>query len=32
MGVVKNYRNNDKLRESLNRLTERIFGFNFEDW
>ena len=32
MRIVKNYRNNDKLRESLNRLTERIFGFNFEDW
>ena len=32
MRIVKNYRNNDKLRESLNRLTEKTFGFNFEDW
>ena len=32
MRIVKNYRNNDKLRESLNRLKKKTFGFNFEDW
>lgn len=32
MELVKNYRNNDRLRNSFNRLTEEIFGFNFQNW
>ncbi|MBS5987338.1 GNAT family N-acetyltransferase [Clostridium sp.] len=26
------YKDNDKLRESLNNLTEKTYGFNFEKW
>ena len=29
---VKDYRDNDKLRESLNDLTEATFQFNFKGW
>ena len=28
--LVKDYRDNDKLRESLNNLTEATFQFNFK--
>ncbi len=30
--IVKNYRNNDKLRHSFNELAKKTFGINFEDW
>lgn len=30
--LVKDYRDNDKLRESLNNLTEATFQFNFKGW
>lgn len=30
--IVKNYRNNDILRASFNKLTEEIFGFDFSEW
>lgn len=30
--IIKNYRNNDKLRKSFNELAEKTFGLNFEDW
>lgn len=29
---VTDYKDNDKLRKSLNELTEKTFGFNFEKW
>lgn len=29
---IKSYKDNDKMRKSLNELTEKTFGFNFEDW
>ncbi|GFP75557.1 GNAT family N-acetyltransferase [Clostridium fungisolvens] len=29
---IKSYKDNDKMRKSLNELTERTFGFNFENW
>ncbi|SHJ06293.1 Acetyltransferase (GNAT) domain-containing protein [Clostridium cavendishii DSM 21758] len=29
---IKNYKDNDKLRKSLNELTEKTFCFNFEKW
>lgn len=29
---VADYKDNDKLRQSLNELTEKTFGFNFEKW
>lgn len=29
---VTDYKNNDKLRTSLNELTEKTFCFSFEDW
>ena len=30
MEITKQYRNNDKLRSSFNRLAEQTFGLNFE--
>jgi len=30
--LEKNYRNNDALRASFNRLAEKTFGLNFENW
>lgn len=30
--IEKNYRNNDVLRASFNRLAEKTFGLNFENW
>ena len=32
MELMKNYRHNDSLRQSFNKLTEMTFGFNFENW
>jgi len=32
MELIKNYRDNDALRRSFNTLTEKTFGFHFEDW
>ena len=29
---IKDYKTDDKLRKSLNRMTEKIFGFSFENW
>jgi hypothetical protein len=29
---IKDYKDNDKMRKSLNELTEKTFGFNFENW
>lgn len=29
---VKDYRDNEKLREGLNDLTDKIYGFNFKEW
>ncbi|WP_414705309.1 GNAT family N-acetyltransferase [Pseudobacteroides sp.] len=31
-GFVVDYKNNDQLRNSLNSLTKRIYGFDFEEW
>ncbi len=30
--IVKNYRTNDTLRASFNKLTNETFGFDFNDW
>lgn len=30
--LVSNFKNDDKLRASFNKLTENTFGFNFEKW
>lgn len=30
--VIKNYRENNQLRQSFNELAEKTFGLNFEDW
>ena len=30
--IEKNYRDNDALRASFNRLAEKTFGLNFENW
>lgn len=30
--IEKNYRNNENLRASFNRLAEKTFGLNFENW
>lgn len=30
--LIKNYRDNDKLRASFNELAEKTFGLNFENW
>lgn len=30
--IVKNYRNDDKLRASFNRLVQKTFGFDFSQW
>lgn len=30
--IIRNYRNNQELRQSFNRLSEKTFGINFEDW
>ena len=30
--IMKNYRDNDKLRASFNRLAEKTFGLSFEGW
>jgi len=30
--IEKNYRNNEVLRASFNRLAEKTFGINFENW
>ena len=30
--IIKNYRNNDKLRKSFNSLAGRTFGLDFEGW
>lgn len=32
MEITKQYRNNEKLRSSFNRLAEQTFGLNFENW
>lgn len=32
MELVSNYMHNDLLRQELNALTRRTFGFDFEDW
>ncbi len=29
---IKSYKDNDKMRKSLNELTEKTFGFSFENW
>lgn len=29
---IKSYKDNDKMRKSLNELTEETFDFNFENW
>lgn len=29
---VVNYKNNDELRNGLNGLTRKTYGFDFEDW
>lgn len=29
---IKDYKDNDKMRKSLNELTEKTFGFNFKNW
>lgn len=29
---IKAYKDNDKIRKSLNELTEKTFGFSFENW
>lgn len=29
---IKAYKDNDKIRKNLNELTEKTFGFNFENW
>jgi GNAT superfamily N-acetyltransferase len=31
-GYVANYRNNVRLRENLNKLTRKVYGFDFEAW
>ena len=30
--VIKNYRENNPIRQSFNELAEKTFGLNFEDW
>ena len=30
--VIKNYRDDNQLRQSFNELAEKTFGLNFEDW
>lgn len=30
--IIKNYRNDDKLRKSFNDLAKTVFGLDFEDW
>ena len=30
--LIKNYQNDDKLRSSLNKLAEKTFKLNFENW
>ena len=32
MHIEKNYRDDEALRASFNRLAERVFGLNFENW
>ena len=32
VSIEKNYRNNDALRASFNKLAEKTFGLNFENW
>lgn len=32
MELIKNYRTNDKLRRSFNKLAENTFGISFENW
>lgn len=32
MEIIKNYRNNEILRHSFNKLSENTFGINFESW
>ena len=32
MQVIKDYRNDTKLRTSFNELAGKTFGLNFEDW
>lgn len=32
MKIIKNYRKDHELRQSFNQLTEKTFGFHFEDW
>lgn len=29
---VKDYRDNESLREELNSLTDKTYGFNFKEW
>ena len=29
---IKGYRDNENLRDSLNKLTEKTYGFNFRNW
>ena len=30
--IIKNYRNNEELRQSFNELARKTFGIDFEDW
>lgn len=32
MQVIKDYRDNKELRNSFNKLAEKVFGLNFENW
>ena len=32
MVIEKNYRDNAALRESFNKLAEKVFGLSFENW
>lgn len=31
-GYVVNYRNEEKMRDSFNKLTRKVYGFDFEEW
>ena len=32
MELIKNYMKEDALRHKLNKLTQEVFGFDFEEW
>ena len=32
MEFIKNYMKEDALRHKLNKLTQEVFGFDFEEW